>query len=181
MLHDEFKNTCLTLEKQVSLKMSNKKLSKSKSANKYNSLTNEYLDYLNNLEIELINSVEKEDTNIFDEEFKKKEFTNKFFFSGNSYSEKANEYITKTIKYKNSILNLVNDSFLTEKINRNLDTSDGLNRYAEVIKFMDYKYKDMPLVSVLTYLKSMKKNILQFEIEFLNNLLIKKQITYHQQ
>jgi hypothetical protein len=97
-----------------------------------------------------------------------------FFFDGENYSARGTEYITQMETYRTEILNLVDDKFLRKRIDLILKTSDKVNRDGENIKYLDWFYKDMPIIAILTHIKNQERTILEIENDFLKNKLMCK-------
>ncbi|GGG46679.1 hypothetical protein [Bizionia arctica] len=176
LLIEEFNANNEIMKEQISDILYNKNLIEDNNAKIYDSLTTQYVAYLDNTYSELINHP-KTDPSYYGGELSKIEYTNNFFFNGEDYSETGTEFISKMDNYRTEILKLVKDQNLKRRINNMLTTtldSSIRTRDGQLIKALDYFYKDMPLISVLTRIKNKERSILEFENDFLKNLLINK-------
>ncbi len=169
LLNSEFDNSSQILKIQIEESLLNDKLINDESAKKYHSLTTEYINYLDKTYSELISSSNIQKDENYDIEFSKKEYINELFFTENEYSKKGNEFISKMNNYRIGILELINDENLTKRVNLTLNTNNIQDHEGKKIKYLNYIYEDKPLISVLTYMKSKEKSILEFESDFLKN------------
>ncbi|TYC08433.1 hypothetical protein ES677_14475 [Bizionia gelidisalsuginis] len=170
LLNEEFVYSSEMLKVQIAESLSNDKLINNESAKVYDNLTSEYLAYLDRTYSELINHPKIEKDRSYDGEFSKKEYINDLFFIGDEYNEKGTEFISKLEKYRTEILKLIKDRNLTKRVNATLNTMYIQNREGKKIKYLNYLYQDMPLISVLTHMKNKEKSILEFENDFLKNI-----------
>jgi len=170
LLNEEFVYSSEMLKVQIGESLSNEKLINNESAKVYDNLTSEYLAYLDKTYSELINHPKIEKDRSYDDEFSKKEYINDLFFVGDEYNEKGTEFISKLEKYRTEILKLIKDGNLTKRVNVTLNTMYIQNREGKKIKYLNYLYQDMPLISVLAHMKNKEKSILEFENDFLKNI-----------
>lgn len=138
----------------------------------YDSLTTEYLNYLGNVSSKLINNPKIEQPSNYDGEFSKKEYINEFFFDGEKYNQKGTEFIIKLEKYRTEILELINDKNLAKRVRSELNSNYVQNREGKKIEYLNYMYKDLPLISVLAHMKYREKTIVEFENDFIKNRLL---------
>ena len=172
LLNEEFVHSSEMLKAQIVENLVNEKLINDELAKSYDSLTTEYLNYLNETYFELTNKVI--DPANYDGELSKKEFINEFFFDGEKYNEKATEFISKLEKYRTEILELITDKNLEERVSHILNTDYVLNREGKKYAYLNYMYKDLPLISVLAHMKNREKSIIEFENDFLKNRMLNK-------
>lgn len=175
LLTEEFVYSSEMLKVQIAESLSNDKLINNESAKVYDSLTSEYITYLDKTYSELITNPKIEKDRSYDGEFSKKEYINDLFFAGeDEYNEKGTEFISKLEKYRTEILKLIKDKNLAKRVNATLNTMYIQNREGKKIKYLNYLYQDMPLISVLTHMKNKEKSILEFENDFLKNIQLKE-------
>ena len=174
LLKYEFGYSSEMLKTQITENLSNEKLLNDKSAKLYDSLTTEYLKYLTNTELELVNNPKIEQRLNYDGEFSKKEYINEFFFDGEKYNQKGTEFISKLEKYRTEILELINDKNLKNRVSNILNTYDVMNDEGKKYPYLNYIYKDLPLISVLAYMQNREKTIIEFENDFLKNRMLNK-------
>jgi GldM N-terminal domain len=167
-LNEEFVYSSEMLKVQVAENLTNEKLINNESAIAYDTLTSDYLNYLDKTYSELFEKIEIPAD--YNGELSKKKYVNELFFDESNYNEKGAEFISKMVKYRTEILNLIKDKNLAKRVEGTLSTMDIQNREGKKFKYLTYLYHDMPLISVLTHIKSKEKSILEFENEFLKNL-----------
>jgi len=170
LMIEEFVHSSGMLKDQIAENISNDSLINDKSAQLYHSLTTEYLKYLDNTYSELINKIE-EPTD-YNGELSNKELINDFFFNGEKYNEKATEFITKLESYRTEILKLIDNENLTNRVRSELNTNYIQNREGKKFDYLNYMYKDLPLISVLSHMKYREKVIIEFENDFLKNRML---------
>ena len=170
-LHQEFIYSSSLLKEQISELISNEKLTNDQNAQLYHQLTNEYLEYLEYVYSDLINNPKIAKEEFYDGEYSKTDYINEFFFDGEKYNQKASDFISKLEKYRSEILKLINHENLAKRVSGELNTDYVVNRYAEKYDYLNYMYKDIPLISVLSHMKYRVKIILEFENDFLKNQL----------
>lgn len=172
LMIEEFVHSSGMLKDQIAENISNDSLINDKSAQLYHSLTTEYLKYLDNTYSKLINKI-KEPTD-YNGELSNKELINDFFFYGEKYNEKATEFITKLENYRTEILKLIDNENLANRVRSELNTDYIQNREAKKFEYLNYMYKDLPLISVLCHMKYREKTIIEFENDFLKNRMSNK-------
>lgn len=139
----------------------------------YDSLT---IDYISFLEITSKTLLEKVDFDIppdYSGDFSNPKFINDYFFDEQYYNPEAVEFVRKTNEYRTEILKLVKDKNLATKIEYILLTKDPQIRNGEKTKYLNYYYRDIPLIGVLAYLNFKMTSILELEVEYLKNLQMK--------
>ena len=172
LLNEEFVRSSAMLKEQIAANLVNEKIINDKSAKLYDSLTTEYLKYLDKTYSDLVNKIE--DPTYYGGEFSKNEFTNVFFFNGEEYTPKSTEFISKLEKYRTEILKLIINKNLAERVNAELNTLNIQTSEGKTFKYLNYIYKDLPLISVIAHMKNREKTIVEFENDFLKNKLISK-------
>lgn len=171
-LNEEFVLSNSILKKQIQENLSNSKLVNDKSAELYHNLTTEYIEYLESVYSELISNPKIGEEEFYDGELSKKEYINSFFFNGEKYNDKSLEFISKLKNYKTEILKLISDEHLANKMRDLLNIDFIMTREGKKIEYLNYIYKDLPLISVLTHMKYRIHSIHEFENEFLKNRLL---------
>ena len=127
LLNSEFDNSSEILKVQIAESLLNDKLINNESVKKYDSLTTEYIKYLDKTYSDLISSPKiKKDEN-HDLEFSKKEYINDLFFAENEYTEKGTEFISKMNNYRTGILALIKDKNLAKRVKLTLNTKNIRN------------------------------------------------------
>ncbi|WP_406683653.1 hypothetical protein N1F78_13305 [Seonamhaeicola sp. MEBiC1930] len=169
LLNEELNQKNEVLKIQISKNLSNPKFTQKESVKLYDSITKEYLNYLNNICSNLISNID--DPGDYEGELSNKKYVNKMFFIGDKYSEKGMEFIDKMDSYRTEALKLINDEHLKNRIIGVLSSDDFLIRNGRV-NYLDYMYKDFPLIGVLAHMNLRVNSILEIENEFLKNTLI---------
>ena len=170
LLIEEFIQSKEILKTQIAENLSSEKLINDEVAKSFDSLTSEYLNYLETTHLELTSKVENPknyDSNLF-----KKNLVNDFFFDGEEYNQKGTEFISKLETYRADILELISNENLANRTRSILDTRYVQNREGKKIEHLNYFYKDMPLISVLAHMKNREKSILELENDFLKNRML---------
>jgi len=173
-LQEQFYDSSNILKNQISEILISNNFTDKIQVKEYDSLTRQYLLYLENIHSDLTNLIKIKNSTISANELSKIKYGNDFFFDGENYSARGTEYITQMETYRTEILNLVDDKFLRKRIDLILKTSDKVNRDGENIKYLDWFYKDMPIIAILTHIKNQERTILEIENDFLKNKLMCK-------
>ncbi|TBN04053.1 hypothetical protein EYD45_08570 [Hyunsoonleella flava] len=169
-LIEEFVHSSTMLKDQIAENLSNDKLLNDDTTQTYHSLTTEYLKYLDSVYWKLFDKIN--DQYDYNGELSNKELINEFFFNGEKYNEKATKFISKLESYRTEILKLITDKNLAERVRRELNTDSVQNREAKKFDYLNYMYKDLPLISVLSHMKYREKVIIEFENDFLKNRML---------
>lgn len=144
------------LEETINKKINNSiNLTQYDQINKCDSLSKEYFNYLESVE------------NVI----KEKGF--QVFFVGDEYSKFGKEYISNSEKYIKGIENLMPSKNLLERINITLNTKDVKNENDFYIKYLDYYFKGFPKSQSTAFINGKIKEILTFENELIDELIIK--------
>ena len=170
LLNDEFTYSSRLLKEQISENLSQESLASDSSAILYHNLTDEYLVYLDNTATELLKKIDNSPDH--NEELLNNELINKFFFNGEHYNEKATEFISKMETYRTEILKLIENQNLAKRVITELDTDYILNREGKKLEYLNFLYKDAPLISVLSHMGYREKIIIEFENDFLKNRIL---------
>jgi len=136
------------LTKQIKYKMAHGHTEWGNSYAIYDSLTLQYVSFLDKTLNTLSDNVDYKSPIKYTGNFSKSEFINDYFFE---------EFIRKTNQYHIEIPKLVEDEYLVNKIEIILHTHNPQMRNGEIIKYLDYYYKDKALIIVLAYLNHKKR------------------------
>ncbi len=172
ILNSEFDDSCQLLKVQISETLLHNKLIDNQTAKTYDSLTTQYLKYLENTYSELMSSPKIEKDGTYDGEFSKTEYINDLFFDHGEYSEEGMEFVSTMEHYRTEILELIQDKHLEERVYLTLNTAYIQDHKGKRVEYLNYSYKDKPLIAVLTYMKNQEKSILEFENDFLKNRIL---------
>ncbi len=173
ILNEELEALNEHLKEQINSEMANGYMEWKNSYAIYDSITNDYVSFLDNTLNTLFDNVDFKYPVKYTGDFSKSEFINDYFFEELNYNQRAEEFVRKTNEYRTEILKLVEDEDLAYKIELILRTHNPQMRNGEIIKYLNYYYKDKPLINVLAYINYKKKNVLELQLEFLKNRKIK--------
>jgi|SRR5690606_1398774 len=90
---------------------------------------------------------------------------------------RGKHFLETTNTYRENILKLTENNSLKAKINFTLNTDNPLNREGKEIDWLEYHFKDFPMIAVITKLKTIQSDVLQLENEFIDDLLNKNDST----
>ena len=155
------------LQDEISKTILDYDLNNNKRVKKFDSLTKEYMVYLENINSDLI-----EFSGSY-EELAAHKYSTDFFFNGEKLSPKGVEYISKMDTYKIEIQKLVHDENLNKRIDLIFDIPNHAKQKDQEFDYVKWYYKDMPLISIIAFLRNKQRSILEIENEFLKNELIK--------
>ncbi|NAS11957.1 hypothetical protein [Poritiphilus flavus] len=155
------------LRQQINKRLQNDSTYINKSHKIYDSLTIDYQNFLSQTIDELMNGIDFEKRLEYAGELSRKDLINNYFFEETEYSSIGFEFIDKTENYRNQILNLVTDDLLADKLTFILSTRNLQNRKGEMIKYLDYFYKDMPLIATIMYLQHKQTTLSELELDFI--------------
>lgn len=94
---------------------------------------------------------------------------NVFFFSSAGYTEKGQEFVNRIETYKTDVKNLFND--LSLDISK--DVNGLFNNHQGVDDWLDYNFKDFPLIATVTKLTAMPQDLNNLKQKILTELLSK--------
>jgi len=174
LLNEEFAHSNGMLKAQIAENLKHEKLINDKLTKSYDSLTTRHLRYLSETYMELLNNVGIDQIYDYEGELSKIKYINEYFFDGENYNKNGIQFISKLEKYRAEILILIKDKNLKKRVSSVLNTDFITTRDAEKVNYLNYMYKDFPLISVLTHMKNREKSIIEFENEFIKNRLLNK-------
>ncbi|WP_282124780.1 hypothetical protein [Algibacter mikhailovii] len=171
ILINEFVDASFHLEKEIQEQINSLNIKDTLISDlfAYENLTKEYITYLDNLTNQLIDNSNISNIHENQKALTEIQQVNNLFFKDGEYSVKGVEFVDKTDSYRELILKFIKNKNLSVRIKNTLDTRDIIDRNRNSIKTLDFFFKDQSLIGTIAYLKNRKKNILEFEKEFLNN------------
>ena len=174
IISDEFDDSKIYLVKEIDELMSQIETSKGRYSiqSDCNILTENYTLYLENVIDKLLYSSGVYETQDNLKLLSEVKHSNSFFFNNGSYSKNGNDFIEKTDFYRNSMLQLVTNENLRERISSLYSTQSMLDQNANPIRSLDYYFKDQSLIGTVTYLELRIINALEIEKEFLDYSLV---------
>tara|TARA_R110002124_G_scaffold235776_3_gene401052 strand:- start:10 stop:1545 length:1536 start_codon:yes stop_codon:yes gene_type:complete len=136
---------------------------------KIKSLSNSFYSYLDNLKTEMTNTVEdSKDYQSMD----KTDFLDTYFFEGDNYTAKGDEFLTKIASFRNGINAVLGtNETLKATVNRRFNTDIQTDKEGKKIPWLKYRYEGFPLIASIANLTQMQSNIKNTESDILTNLL----------
>lgn len=150
-------------------------LKDNQNVTKYHYLTVQYLDYLENVEIDLIEKLKVDKSTVSEEEISKNDYVNDYFFDKDNDSEAGNVYLIKLDKYKKEIQDLTTEPNVKKRSDLLLTTENILNKKGEEIKYLEYFFKNNSLIGVLAFIENKKRTIIEIEYDFITNEILTKE------
>ncbi|PQJ80543.1 gliding motility protein GldM [Polaribacter porphyrae] len=133
-------------------------------------VSSEFYAYLDNLKSVITKDLEdKKDYESMD----KTDFLDTYFFKGDGYTEKGQEFIDKINSYRTSVLNTIGDkSELKPQVEARFSTAPVVNSKSEkTVEWLKARYEGFPLVSSLTNITQMQADVRNTEADIVNKLL----------
>lgn len=130
----------------------------------------DFYTYLNGLKSEMIATVEDKDAY---ESMDKTDFLDTYFFKGDGYTEKGQEFIDKINTYRTNMVSEVGEQSKFASIIKNrFSTKPVVNSKTEkTVEWLKARYEGFPLVASLTNLTQMQADIKNTESDIVNSLL----------
>ena len=126
------------------------------SIEKYDSLTKNHLEYLTIIENEI------------------REKGNEIFFEGDLFSVKGKEFISKSKQYNFEIEKLISSKNLRARVGFVFNMNDIESDDKIYFNYLDYYFRGYPKVHTLFFISNMKRRTLEFENEFIDEIIINK-------
>ncbi len=132
-------------------------------------LSGDLYDYLDDLKKEMTKTVEDaKDYQSMD----KTEFLDTYFFQGDAYTAKGEEFLAKIGSFREGIsASLGSDSSLITAVNRRFNTDVQIDKDGNEIPWLKYRYEGFPLIASIANLTQMQSNIKNTESDILTSLL----------
>ena len=92
---------------------------------------------------------------------------NTFFFDTEGYTPKGQDFVNHVETYKKDVKHLFSDV----SIDINKDVNELFNNHVQVEDWLDYNFRDFPLIATVTKLTSMSFDIDNLKREILNKVL----------
>lgn len=140
-----------------------------RQAKEIKNLSDDFYNYLGDLKTKM--TVDLEDPKDY-ESMDKTLFLDTYFFKGDNYTEKGQEFLDKINNYNLKVDQILGEnnafsSVLDDRFNTDLVVdSDGVK-----VPWLKYRYEGFPLVSSLTNLTQMQADIRNTESDIVNSLL----------
>lgn len=158
------------LQNQIAERLQDSLIQNSQIVIEADGITTNYLEYLESAYQEMWTQVHLEEQRDYREGkvLSKSTISNKFFFEGDSLSLKGQEYQQMQSEYRDKISALTDSEFLKERILRFLPDYTPVARDGKTINPINYFFQDLPLVAVLAQIAYLKKQVLIYELEIIN-------------
>ncbi len=139
------------------------------NALKIKALSDDFYSYLGNLKTEMENTVEdSKDYQSMD----KTDFLDTYFFQGDKYTPKGDEFLAKIASYRNGMAAALGDNAtLKSTVNRRFNTDEQTDKDGKKIPWLKYRYEGFPLIASIANITQMQSNIKNTEADILSSLL----------
>lgn len=129
-----------------------------------------FYTYLEGLKSEMTATVENKKAY---ESMDKTDFLDTYFFKGDGYTEKGQEFIDKINAYRNDMISVLgNDGKFSTAINKKFSTEPVVNsKTKNTVEWLKARYEGFPLVASLTNLTQMQADIKNTEADIVSSLL----------
>lgn len=167
---------CFLIVKEIENKISQVENDSLKSKIlEFDKLTKDYVHYIEGITNKLFENVNINDNKTVtnNKVFSESKYVNELFFEGDKHSLEGKEFIEKISFYRTQILQLTENNSLKEKVYFILSAENALNREGKEIDWLEYHFKNFPMIAVITKLKVYKKDVLQLENDFIDYILNK--------
>ncbi|WP_298309992.1 hypothetical protein [uncultured Aquimarina sp.] len=125
-------------------------------ANKVDSLITSFKGYLESVKQEMLGVKDPKNYELMDQ-------PNNMFFIEKGLSEKGKEFIAKIDQLREELLMLVETPQLKTQINSSLSTSEVRERDGRRRDWLEYNFKDFPLIASITRLTQMQSDVIILE------------------
>ncbi|MFD2562827.1 hypothetical protein [Aquimarina rubra] len=137
-------------------------------AQEVNFLTKDYKKYLESVKLKMLDDKDPDDYELMDK-------PNNMFFTENGLSEKGKEFITRTDELRENLIALVETPGLKTKINNTLSTDQVHDRDGRRRNWLEFNFKDFPLIASITKLTRMQSDVSKIEADIYRNYLMTKE------
>ncbi|WP_299218331.1 hypothetical protein [uncultured Aquimarina sp.] len=134
-------------------------------ANQVDSLITNFKEYLESIKQEMLGGKGPKNYELMDQQ-------NNMFFTERGLSEKGKEFITKTDQIREELLELVETPELETKISNILSTGEVHDRDGRRRKWLEFNFKDFPLIASITRLTQMQSGVIILESDIYKNYII---------
>ena len=136
---------------------------------KIKGLSDSFYSYLDNLKSEMSKTV---DDNTDYQSMDKTDFLDSYFFKGDSYTAKGNEFLANIAGFRDGIIAaLGTNETLKSTVNRRFNTDIQTDKDGKKIPWLNYRYEGFPLIASIANLTQMQSNIKNTESDILTSLL----------
>lgn len=99
-------------------------------------------------------------------------YFDEYFFKGNKYTTEGEAFINKINGYRTKVSNVLGrENKFSSILSKRFSTKDVINRDGKKIKWLDYRFKEFPLIASLTFLTQMQADIKNTEADIVADLL----------
>lgn len=99
-------------------------------------------------------------------------FLDEYFFEGDKFTDEGVKFLNEINGYRTNVIDVLGkDSQFISVLVKRFSTNDETDRDGKTIKWLDYRYKEFPLIASLTNLTQMQADIKNTEADIIANLL----------
>ena len=141
-----------------------------KQAKQIQKYSDDFYSYLGDLKVKMTSDIEnKKDYESMD----KTEFLDVYFFKGDGYTEKGQEFLDKINSYKSNVINVLGeDNKFATSINERFNTEPVVNsKTGSTVEWLRARYEGFPLVASLTSLTQLQADVRNTEADIVSSLL----------
>jgi gliding motility-associated protein GldM len=130
----------------------------------------DFYSYLGTIKTEM--TADLEDKTAY-ESMDKTEFLNSYFFKGDGYTQKGQEFIDKINGYRNNINStLGKDNKFSARLEKRFNTNIEIDTDGKEVPWLKYRYEGFPLIASLTNLTQLQADIKNTESDIISDLLV---------
>ena len=148
-------------------------------------ISDKYNNYIDSLKTTMLNTLDTTQENVKEDymSMDKTDFSN-IFFMGSNYSKAGNRFVNMMNSYEKDILTVIDSTTssmneeeaaplrkLYDKVDARFSTDSIADRDGVLKTFLDYNYKDFPMVATLSSFTLVQNKIKSIENDFLNKLI----------
>ena len=132
-------------------------------------LSDDFYTYLGSIKTEMENTVaDNKDYQSMD----KTDFLDAYFFKGDNYTPKGDEFLAKIASFRDGInAELGANETLKNTVSRRFNTDEQIDKDGKKIPWLKYRYEGFPLIASIANLTQMQSNIKNTESDILTSLL----------
>ncbi|WP_298544786.1 hypothetical protein [uncultured Aquimarina sp.] len=134
-------------------------------ARKVDSLITSFKEYLASVKQEMLGVKDPKNYELMDQ-------PNNMFFAESGLSEKGKEFIAKTDQLRENLIVLVESPKLKTKITNTLSTEEVRDRDGRRRKWLEFNFKDFPVIANITRLTQMQSDVIAIESDIYRNYII---------
>lgn len=172
----ETNNASLTELQRLAAEQPEKYADKSKAAQELSSISNEFNAYLDTVQEELTATLE--DPSDY-EKMDSRDAGDHYFFKGEKYTPKGEEFVSKISNYRESVLKILGpkgNPDIIKSVKKRFNTADDVAKNGKPVKWLISRFEGYPLVTTLSNISRMQAGIKATEAESYGSI-VKGQMT----